>query len=328
MPLSPDNDSVCEYLRQWVEEHPGDIDDHYVWGDDLGNWGETALITYALRNKETCVKWLIDTKGADMNSRGRNGDTALHWAGHPRIIRALLERNADPTLVDDDGATVLMYEVMTTKCEARLACLLEDKRVVDTVNASIPGKFRRHGVVFPVGSSALHFACRFKTTTTTLRLLLRAGADPFKKAYGATPMDIILQRGQPDPIPRRGPNGLPPKAYKEPNYLPTHEKMVAVLEEGADAQRAAYLLRVRRLVVARQRQGVDHGVKQRILRREGAKQEKKWTRTAAFVVGLGGEDGCPAFFFTLVMDMLLPVWSPLRKPLGGYKEVGNVGDEC
>jgi len=29
--------------------------------------------------------------------------------------------------------------------------------------------------------------------------------------------------------------------------------------------------------------------------------------------------------FTVVMAMLLPVWAPLRRPLGGYREIWQIG---
>jgi hypothetical protein len=95
---------------------------------------------------------------------------------------------------------------------------------------------------------------------------------------------------------------------------------LAVLEEEIDEQRAACLLRIRRLVVAREKQGVKVVVEEeKGTGSGGTSGEEKWKRTLAFVVGLDGdENGCP--IFTVVMDLLLPVWSLLRKPLGGYKD--------
>lgn len=77
-------------LRQWAEKHPGHIDD---W-DSIGR---TAL--YAAANRKDClalVQWLIDTQGADVNRRTQRGYNALYVAKNPLIVRALLERGANP----------------------------------------------------------------------------------------------------------------------------------------------------------------------------------------------------------------------------------------
>ena len=46
------------------------------------------------------VEWIIDAHGVDVNGRASRGDTALYAAATPLIARALLERHADPILVD------------------------------------------------------------------------------------------------------------------------------------------------------------------------------------------------------------------------------------
>ena len=51
---------------------------------------------------------LLLEHGADVNARGLQGRTALHYAaaaGHGRVVRQLLAAGADPTLTDDAGRT-------------------------------------------------------------------------------------------------------------------------------------------------------------------------------------------------------------------------------
>ncbi len=268
-------------LRQWVEEHPGHV-------EDLDKYQETVLYAAAREGHLDLVEWLVDTQGADVNVRSRFGRRALHVAVNPAILRALLARKADPTVLSDlHGQTVLMRHVHfeKTKC---IAYLLQDTRVVDTLNVQSPS-----------GSTALHIACHTTShanQSTILRLLLAAGADTrVLDQYGHTPLQVL-----------RGGNRV------------VNAAAVAVLEEEVpDAERAACLLRIRRLVMK------DRGVT--LTEEEGgggrSVEEEEWRKMAAFVVGVGG--GCPKDVFTVVMDLLLPVWAPLRKGLGGAKKPGT-----
>lgn len=113
---------------------------------------------------------------------GKAGGTALHWVEKPSIIliRALLQRGADPTLKDGNGRSALIHLVWGgSDCSdlytEGLGCLLEDRRVVEMTNAAIesPRQLDNRGF------TALHFACistsRSTPRPTTLRLLLAAG---------------------------------------------------------------------------------------------------------------------------------------------------------
>ncbi len=256
-------------------------------------WGRTALYDAAYKDDLALVKWLVDTQGADANGRTSDGDTALTAAFWPLIVRFLLARHADPTLVDVHGVTTLMHHAFDGHIEC-IACLVEDERVVDCINAAATsGNWR--------GSTALHIASRFYVRandyirqTTTVRLLLEAGADPRmqnlqKNLQGHTPVQLLRGYGQ------------------------VNQDAVRILEEILlDEQRAAALLHLRRLAV--KKQGVE--LREQEEEEEGGEGavNAEEGQMLAFVVGLDGR--CPRDVFTVVMDLLLPLWAPLRKGLG------------
>ena len=274
-------------LRQWVEDHPGSVDDR----DSIG---ETPLCLAADDDDVDLLEWLIDEMGADVNGRAeelnrrvwdvrcrlmRGGSTPLHAAASSLVARALLERNADPTLMNDNGDSVLMWHIKGGHDDV-IPCLLEDRRVVALINSRAPGGF---------AITALHAAIRWKCEdrlTTVLRLLLQAGADPcLSDEDGCTPLQL-LRRTKPD-----------------------NDDAAAVLEEGMDAKRAACLIMIRRRVVA------QPGT---VELPEGGftKEEQDWRRLAAYVVGVGEGGGCKKDMFTELVELLLPRWSPLRRGLG------------
>ena len=116
-------------LRQWAKDHPRRINERD--SEEI-----TALYSAVVYTKNlVLVQWLVDTQGADVNGRAADGWTPLHRASPP-IIRALLERNADPTIQAGYGWTALMYNVYHGRHEC-VACLLENRRVRDTINTSL-----------------------------------------------------------------------------------------------------------------------------------------------------------------------------------------------
>lgn len=261
---------TSDELRQWVQDHPGHIED---W--DLREESAAAVHKADL----TLVQWLIDTQGANVNGRTRDGHTALLGAATLPIVRGLLERGADPTLVDNQGWTILMAYVFYGYTWS-VSRMLEDRRVVELINAAmVDGDFR--------GWTALHLACR-SSCPTMLRLLVEAGANPcLQDKVGRTPLQL-------------------PQQWRRHTDAAT---MAVLVEEYLDAQRAATLLRLRRVMV--KKQGVEPNGQ------AGMTEEEE--RALAFVVGVEG--GCPRDVFTHVMDLLLPKWHPLRKGLGGGKGV-------
>ena len=64
-------------LRQWVQDHPGHVDDR----DRLG---EIALYIAARKGDVVLLEWLLDSHGAAVDGRVRDWSTALHVARTPR----------------------------------------------------------------------------------------------------------------------------------------------------------------------------------------------------------------------------------------------------
>ena len=88
--------------------------------------------------------------------------------------------------------------------------------------------------------------------------------------------------------------------------------MAVMEEETPDAERAACLIHLRRVMI--KKQGVE-------LSGEGGLTVEE-EGMLAFVVGLDEGGGFTKDPFTVIMDLLLPLWSRLRKPLGGYAITG------
>jgi ankyrin repeat protein len=85
-------------MRRWAEEHPGSV-------YEQDRVGHTLLIAAAYRNMSMdFITWLVDEKGADIDSRGIRGRTALFYANSIDVLSFLLDRGANPTLQDNrDG---------------------------------------------------------------------------------------------------------------------------------------------------------------------------------------------------------------------------------
>ena len=187
-------------LRQWVQDHPGHV-------DDLDCEGDTALASATLFEDEAItlplVQWLIDAQGANVNCRVVYGATALYAAFRPAVVRALSERNGDPSLLDQNGSTALMYHAYFGRHEC-VTCLLEDPRVRETINVSVTldNAWR--------GATALHIVCcssevQAADQPTLLRLLLTAGANPSQRdGRERTPLQILkIQQNHSTKTPRR-----------------------------------------------------------------------------------------------------------------------------
>ena len=74
--------------------------------DAANDQGWTALMWLALRGHESCMKKFLEYE-PELNLREKmNGETALHMAarsGHHGIVSLLLDKGADPTIVDEQA---------------------------------------------------------------------------------------------------------------------------------------------------------------------------------------------------------------------------------
>lgn len=76
-----------------------------------GSTGVTALMSYVALRREDVVKNLL-SRGADVNLKDADDDTALHLAsqgGNVNLLRMLLEKGADPNARNKMGGTPLMW---------------------------------------------------------------------------------------------------------------------------------------------------------------------------------------------------------------------------
>lgn len=171
-------------MRQWAEENPGHVNDQ----DDSGH---ILLTAAAYRNVNiNFITSLVDEKGADIDVPDRWGRTAIFFAKSADVVSFLLERGADPTLLDDEGWTALMWQSWTLKVES-VERLLQDSRVVAHINVQGTGLFLR-------GCTALEATCHLRDVARgrarIFELLLLHGANPLlRNYYGRTALDFLRQ---------------------------------------------------------------------------------------------------------------------------------------
>jgi hypothetical protein len=185
--------------------------------------------------------------------------------------------------------------------------LLQDPRVRATVNMQNLD-----------GSTALHLACwnnrvAHEETASKVQSLLEADANPTIAGNdGMTPMDYLRQ------------------------HRPDHHAAIALEQTLADAEKAALLVKARRLALAATNNTVVPSCLQaRLAGRhplpvvglvpltdgqvdgEDDEEGRKLRTTLAFMCGLGRE-AMPRDVFRVVMDLLMPFWDPhRRKDAGG-----------
>lgn len=128
------------------------------------------------------VRLMID-KGMSINAQGDKGMTALHWAaqkGDARLVKELMQMDADPAIKNDEGKTSLHFAAGFGK-KAVVGVILQNyknsKELVDTAD-------RR-------GQRALHWAS-WENHAGVVALLLEYGADSnAQDKNGATPLSWV-----------------------------------------------------------------------------------------------------------------------------------------
>jgi hypothetical protein len=78
--------------------------------DKADEVGRRGLHRAAAEGNLKLVKWLIDSKKADINAKDHSGETALHAAaykGNFEVVKFLVENNGDVNVLDIFGMTAL-----------------------------------------------------------------------------------------------------------------------------------------------------------------------------------------------------------------------------
>ena len=224
----------------------------------------------------------------------------------PPTSLALLDRGADPTVLNRKKQSPLMYQSIfgSYECVARL---LQDQRVLATINAQDEN-----------GNTALHEA---SLRNEKVRLLLQAGANPaIKNRRRQTPLARLREKHEEDP-----------GRVWSTRYYTT----IALLEEypvaKKDAEKASLLVKARLAVAATAasttntvpsclhgRVAAGHPLPAVVQPPCGAKtRQRRFGRVVAFVVGMEGGSGMPRDVFRGVfMNFLMPSWDPLRRKWG------------
>eukprot|EP00624_Nannochloropsis_granulata_P001445 evm.model.NODE_17242_length_7764_cov_16.608450.2 len=287
-------------LRQWVEAHPGQVNDK-----DGGKHTPLCVAVSVLSNLPL-ILWLIDEKGADVNVRTRTGYTPLQLARSLDILAALLERGANPVLQNLLGQSALIHQAASGHVD-NVARLLQDSRVQATVNLKTP-----------FGWTALHHACShiYETPATAIvHLLLQAGANPAPLGdEGKTSLNLLRQN------------------------RPSHHSTIALLEQAPEAEKASLLVKARRLTVSAyvsipsalarsylqgrmtQRQPFPRVDLMPVRRKKKTDDHRKFSGMLGFLLGREGGsngEGMPRDVFRMVMDFVMPKWDPLRRGIVG-----------
>lgn len=152
--------------------------------------GETPLMSAANNGNLEAVRLLLD-KGADVNTKGKNGETALLWAAkgwlgtwrktHEPIIEYLVDKGADVNARDKDGETAFSL-VMQHKKYANF-----DSKAVNKIGDML----LRHNADpgnFPIKDVSLFSAVR-ENNPVLVQILITKGADVNKEEDdGDTPL--------------------------------------------------------------------------------------------------------------------------------------------
>ena len=280
-------------LRHWVEANPGRVNDKDSRGGSPLNAAVTNLESVPL------VLWLVTEKGADVNGTDWFGYGPLHLAKSLDVLDALLDCAADPIQLDSDGSTPLMVQMINESQNYNLVGrLLQDPRVQASVN-----------VQDSAGNTALHYACSRvgePEVPDIIQLLLRAGADlTLRNSGGIKPLRTLK------------------------NCYPLEPTTLTLIQQDSDAEKASFLIKARRLVMAATRTAAPSYLRGRVVCgqplpsvalapvADGENNEELCTMLA-FLVGMEG-GGMPRDVFRVVLDLVMPFWDPLRRkaPSGG-----------
>ena len=136
------------------------------------------------------------------------------------------------------------------------------------------------------------------------------GADlTFKNAQGKTPLDLLQESN------------------------PTHPTILALVEQSLDAEKASFLVKARRLVMAATRTTAPSFLQGRVASglplpgvtlapmtedqcNDDDAEDRKLRSMLIFLVVVDG-GSLPRDIFQVVLDLLMPFWDPLRRSARG-----------
>ncbi len=149
--------------------------------------GDTPL-HLAARHEEgiETISLILENERVDINSRGKNEWTALHYAieaSQPDTVRYLLKKGADPNAAYENGATPLH---LAAKEDYRETTELIDI-ILETGKCNI-------NAVDNDGRTPLHYAIERYAPVTRVRRLIEMGADPgIADKNGVTPLHMAAE---------------------------------------------------------------------------------------------------------------------------------------
>lgn len=142
--------------------------------------GDMPLICAARNGHIECLEHLLDL-GVNVNGRGHRGWTALHWAalnGRYEIAATLVAYGAEIDSVTDEGSSSIFLG-----CLSGHSSLVEDLIKFGSNVHTVDNK----------GDTPLHAAAR--QNGSSVKALLKAGAQYLRNNAGQSPIDAALVRG-------------------------------------------------------------------------------------------------------------------------------------
>lgn len=175
-------------------------DDDPEWEDPSGGALTSLLDACESGGGAEDLSALLAGLGVSVDTKGADGDTPLHVAclyGQTAVVRALLERNADPRVTDRDGGTPL-HDASAGGHEAIVRMLVERAKDQNADATDVVASFvnARDGD----GETPLHLATRGEHAPVVAFLLSHGASVEIKSDAGLVARDYSAEGGELDEI--------------------------------------------------------------------------------------------------------------------------------